>query len=270
MTALPWQAIAFATVQKPVIYLNMPQNDPIYKPGGLAHGIITGYFAKQLPQYSFQYVNMSYQRFWIKVNQGDDICNVFGLLNKTDSNIISSNTPTFMIPKPSVVMLKTVADKLNYDTNTDAEQILYDLDLFGTYMQGRRLHTELDQTIAILEQNNQHHIVGKNYALSNIYQLLSKHRFDYFIGLPMILNNMTEQSSADLVSFEFDKLSASKLYLVCNQSDKNQTFIQAFDNNKKAWFALPELAIAWQYIFQGDAIDPSPSFAAFEKAFNTP
>ena len=270
LLTLPLQTKAYTSTEKPFINLNIPQNDPIYQPGGLAYNIISAYFPSEFSDYSFRYVNMSYQRFWIKVNQGDDVCNVFGLLSDNDKNTISSTTPTFMLPSPAIFMHKKVAKKLKYDEHTDAQEILNDNRLFGTYLQGRRLHSTIDQNIARLEKNNQHRIVGKNYALSNIHQLLTNERFDYFIGLPSILINMMKASPDDFTVFEFKALNPSKLYLVCNQSLKNQAFIEAFDNNKKAWFAMEELAIAWQLVFQGQAIDPFESFAIFQKKFNTP
>jgi hypothetical protein len=264
-----FNAFAVETENKPIIYLNIPQNDPIYQPGGLAYNIISTYFPTQLPQFSFRYVNMSYQVFWVKVNQNNDVCNVFGLPHDNDKQIITSNVPTFLLPKPAILMLKKVAKRFNYQQGMDANIILNEPALFGSYMQGRRQHKTLDQTIAKLEKN-QANIFGENYALSKIQQLLIKQRFDYFIGLPSLFTNITDKSEADFSVFEFKSLRPSKLYLVCNNSKKNKAFIEAFNDNKNAWFALDELAIAWRYIFQGQTQHPSNNFSAFQKAFSTP
>ena len=267
---LSFNALTIETEQKPIIHLNIPQNDPIYQPGGLAYNIISVYFPSQLSQFSFRYVNMSYQVFWMKVNQGDDICNVFGLPSDSDKQIITSNVPTFILPKPSILMLKKLANRFNYQQGIDANIILNETALFGSYMQGRRQHKALDKTIANLEKNNRAHIVGKNYALNNIEQLLIKQRFDYFIGLSNLFGDIIEKSTADFSVFEFTSLSPSKLYLVCNDSKKNQAFIDAFNDNKNAWFALDELAIAWKHIFNDQGQHPYTSFVDFQKAFITP
>lgn len=246
-----------------VINIIAPQNDPFYEKDGLIYRLFEDYLSTNFPQYQFNYIDTSYNRFWHQANLGQDICNMLGIPWPTDKNTLVSRHATFELPKPVIIISKQLAKKHNILPNIDAFNILTNETLIGAYTVGRRLHNKIDQKILSIVIDQPTALLGSHFSTDSIKKLLELNRIDYFVGLPATLDIAPDIIVNKYQTFEFKAYQQSPLHLVCGNNKKNKLFVAAFDQKIRQWYAHEHLDLLWRRIYKDQPLDSKMSFKRF-------
>lgn len=233
------------TVQAKVINMVAIEDHPSYAPGGDTYEAINTFVA-ELDGFQLKFRYYPFTRVWDYMAKGKDLCHFFSVPWPTDK-LIASRYSTLQLYGPFILIRKEAIKKHNIIPPYTTDDILQDKRLTGAKIEARRFNYVDHLWLTKLEQDNKQNIVSSAFSPQQIINMLFKHRFDYLISSPEILESLpiSLKNNLDTLPLTRGAQSYTQLRLSCNDNSKNKQLIKQVDQNITKLYKNPY----WQNIW---------------------
>lgn len=139
---------------------------------------------ENLPKYRHQKEVMNWSRFWNEVEEGKNVCYVFGLKTGKRDDLVYFSAPISMVLPNAIVMRKEDAVKLGNPNSYSLVQLLKDKKMRGVVEKTRSFTEDLDILLKEHEPgSNLQRIVGEPASL---VKMVISGRADYTLEYPIV------------------------------------------------------------------------------------
>ena len=139
---------------------------------------------ENLPEYDHHQQVMNWARFWREVEEGHNICYVFGLKTGKREDLVYYSDPHLMVLPNAIIMTEENAEKLGNPKSYSLVQLLQDKRFIGTVEQSRSFTQEVDTLL-------KEHEPGSNLSRStgqskSFIKMVAAGRIDYTLEFPNV------------------------------------------------------------------------------------
>ena len=201
-------------------------------------------FQGQMPQYEHHTIEMNWNRVWVDIKAGKNVCNIMSLKNAARTEIALFSEPASVILSNRIIFKQGTYDALGKPASISIEQLINDPTLDGAIESSRSYTQALDKIInAKPKKSNM-----KRYVTSSVQlmKMLVADRFDYLVEYPFIASyslNGINKPHAKIVSVAIEEIAPySVSHLACPKTQWGKERIAAFNS------ALTKLSDSPQYL----------------------